>query len=140
MAIKADLAIIAGNDIFAHLVLNRFVPALRAAGLTPALFLPRNPKPKCKKRRELAGQREIVAGGYAEREIWSDVVYPFLAENEGTPTQIAFSPGQLAARYGFHCEPVDGSPNSPAFRAKFEAVEGTRWGRFRCGQCGSSRR
>jgi hypothetical protein len=117
--INPCLALLIGNDIVAHAILNRLVPTMCAAGIEPILYLPEH----FASRKPEARHVELLRFGFAERGLANEIVYPFLARHDGAAPQLMLSPEQLAKRYGLGLERVR-NINDPAFVGQLAELSG----------------
>lgn len=106
---KKKVALFIGNDITAHLVLNKIVPEIMDAGYTPIIFLPKH------KTSEKANLPQLKEMAFFERALLNDVVYPYL--NGHTERSKPIAPEILAKKYGLTCIHVP-DINDPKFIAR----------------------
>lgn len=98
---KDKIALFIGNDVTAHLVLNKIVPEIRKSGYEPVIFLPSHRAPKT------SIPQELKDAAFLERRLTNEVVYPFLAEHPYPGEDKNLSPKDLGKRYDLSVETVD---------------------------------
>lgn len=101
MSNKKQILFFVGEDITAHLIMNRVVSDIVARGVyEPVLFFPKNTKLK---NANLPQLREF---SFFDKTLLNDVVYPFI-EGRLSPCAKNFSPQQLADKHNLHVETID---------------------------------
>lgn len=100
------VALFVGEDITAHLVLNKIVPDIIDLGFQPVLFMPEHgSSPK-------ADLPELKESAFFERTLINDVIYPYLNGHSERGNPIA--PTQLAKRHSLKITNVK-DINDPKF-------------------------
>jgi methionyl-tRNA formyltransferase len=116
MSKKKQVLLFVGQDITAHLIMNRVVKEIIAGGVyEPVIFLPK------KSYSSRANIAELSEFSFFEKTLLNEVVYPFIHR---TPSQCApnISPQQFHDQYdGVQVETVE-DVNSPEFVKKIESL------------------
>lgn len=108
---KQQVLLFVGEDITAHLIMNKVVASVIAQGLyEPVLLFPENT--------HLKGSDILPLKEYAfyEKGLLNKVVYPFINDRPCVSAQY-LSPQQLAEKYSLECRQI-ADVNDPAFVAE----------------------
>lgn len=101
MSNKKQILFFVGEDITAHLIMNKVVRDIVARDVyEPVLFFPKNTKLK---NANLPQLREF---SFFDKTLLNDVVYPFI-EGSSSPCAKNFSPRQLADMHNLQVEAID---------------------------------
>lgn len=117
MATEGKIALFVGNDVVAHLVMNKVVDYLVDQGYEPVLFFPKNPNPPKNKPDPMAEQ-ELKNFAFFESRLINETLYPFLTKNPMAKAQNV-TPVQLAKRHDLSIRHID-SVNDPDFVAELK--------------------
>jgi|GEM_PF-1782325 len=127
---KPKIALFLGSDIVAHRIACDVVPEMLAQGYEPVLYYPKH-KPSNDIN---ARQTALQSYAYIERQILTDVVYPFLDTHPANHDAFCVTPQQLARKHGLHIEAVE-NVNAPEFIDKLVATDNLAGGfSIRCFQ------
>lgn len=116
MSNKKQILLFVGEDITAHLIMNRVVADIVTKGVyDPVLFFPKNTNLKN------AALPQLKEFSFFDKTLLNQIVYPFIDEQSSSCAK-NFSPNQLAERHGLHIEVVD-DVNAPEFVNKIKSSD-----------------
>jgi methionyl-tRNA formyltransferase len=115
MSNKKQILLFVGEDITAHLIMNKVVADIVARGVyEPVLFFPKNTRLKN------AALPELREFSFFDKTLLNETVYPFI-DAQSSSCAKNFSPNQLTERHGLHLEVVD-DVNAPEFVRKIKSI------------------
>lgn len=113
---KKQVLFFVGEDVAAHLIMNRVVNDMNAKGeYEPVLFFAKNAASSA------ANLPQLREFSFFEKRLLNDTVYPFLNKNPSS-SQPILTPQQIHDDHGFHVEYL-ADINDPAFVAKIAENE-----------------